>query len=174
MIHRDLKPSNILIAQYDNDAVAKVIDFGIAKATGGQLTDKTLFTEFGQIIGTLEYMSPEQAKRNQLDVDTRSDIYSLGVLLYALLTGETPHGGDKFAEAAWDEVLRLIREEEPPRPSDRLSGSKQIEEVAGRRNTEPRRLASLVRGDLDWIVMKAFGEGPSRSLSVRERLCRRH
>ena len=156
IIHRDLKPSNILIAQYDNDAVAKVIDFGIAKATGGQLTEKTLFTEFGQIIGTLEYMSPEQAKRNQLDVDTRSDIYSLGVLLYALLTGETPHGGEKFADAAWDEVLRLIREEEPPRPSDRLSGSNQIDDVAVRRNTEPKRLTSLIRGDLDWIVMKAL------------------
>ena len=162
VIHRDLKPSNILVTEYDHRAVPKVIDFGVAKATGQQLTEKTLFTEFGQIIGTLEYMSPEQAKRNQLDVDTRSDIYSLGIVLYALLTGETPFGSQRFEDAAWDEVLRVIREEEPIRPSARLSGSQSIDEVAGQRNTEPRRLASLVRGDLDWIVMKALAKDRSK------------
>jgi serine/threonine protein kinase len=111
IIHRDLKPSNILVAEFDHLPVAKVIDFGVAKATVQRLTDLTMFTEFGQIIGTVEYMSPEQAKLNQLDVDTRSDIYSLGVLLYELLTGETPHDRQRLRSAALDEVLRIIRED---------------------------------------------------------------
>src|SRR5262249_16814549 len=117
IIHRDLKPSNVLVAQYDGRPVPKIIDFGVAKATGPKWTDRTLFREFGAIIGTLEYMSPEQAEVNQLDIDTRSDIYSLGVLLYELLTGTTPLERKRLKEAALLELLRIIREEEPPRPS---------------------------------------------------------
>ena len=156
VIHRDLKPSNILVAEYDGRPVPKIIDFGVAKATGPQLTDKTLFTEFGQIIGTLEYMSPEQARRNQLDVDTRSDIYSLGIVLYVLLAGETPFGPARFREAAWDEMLRIVREEEPPRPSLKIGNSQALDQIAARRNVEPQRLSAIIRGDLDWIVMRAL------------------
>lgn len=158
IIHRDLKPSNILVAEYDQEAVPKVIDFGVAKATSQQLTEKTLFTQFGQIIGTLDYMSPEQAKRNQLDVDTRSDIYSMGIVLYELLTGETPFDKERLRSAAFDEMLKIIREEDPPRPSQKLSDSRSLHQVAANRGVEPQRLASLVHGDLDWIVMKTLAK----------------
>ncbi len=158
IIHRDLKPSNILVAEYDGQPAAKVIDFGVAKATATQLTDKTLFTEFGQVIGTLEYMSPEQARRNQLDVDTRSDIYSLGIVLYALLTGETPFGSERFRQAGWDEMVKIIREEEPQRPSVKVGSSASLEQVASDRGTDPGKLPGLVRGDLDWIVMKTLAK----------------
>src|SRR5262249_18717649 len=124
IIHRDIKPSNVLVARYDDKPVVKVIDFGVAKATGPRLTDHSLHTGFGSVVGTLEYMSPEQAGPNQLDIDTRSDIYSLGVLLYELLTGSTPLGKQRLKEAGLLEVLRFIREEEPQRPSTRLSESK--------------------------------------------------
>jgi serine/threonine protein kinase/tetratricopeptide (TPR) repeat protein len=164
IIHRDLKPSNVLVAQYDPGApgVPKVIDFGVAKATGPRLTDRTLFTGFGSIVGTLEYMSPEQAERNELDIDTRSDIYSLGVLLYELLTGTTPLERKRLKEAAILEVLRVIKEEEPPRPSTRLSTTEELPSIAANRSLEPKKLSGLVRGELDWIVMKALEKDRNR------------
>jgi eukaryotic-like serine/threonine-protein kinase len=163
IIHRDLKPSNVLVALYDGQPVPKVIDFGIAKATGQLLTEKTLVTGFGAIVGTLEYMSPEQAELNQLDIDTRSDIYSLGVLLYELLTGTTPLEKKRLKEAALLEVLRLIREEEPPRPSTRLSESTEsLPSISAQRQMEPAKLTKLVRGELDWIVMKALEKDRNR------------
>jgi tetratricopeptide (TPR) repeat protein len=162
IIHRDIKPSNVLVALYDGKPVPKVIDFGIAKATEQQLTEKTLVTGFGNIVGTLEYMSPEQAELNQLDIDTRSDIYSLGVLLYELLTGTTPLERKRLKQAALLEVLRLIREEEPPRPSARLSTTAELPAVAANRGLEPKRLSGLVRGELDWIVMKALDKDRNR------------
>jgi WD40 repeat protein len=162
IIHRDLKPNNVLVAQYDGKPVPKVIDFGVAKATGQQLTERTMFTGFGDVIGTLEYMSPEQAELNQLDVDTRSDIYSLGVLLYELLTGSTPLENKRVRNAALLEVLRVVREEEPPRPSTRLRTSAELPSVAASRGLEPRKLSGLVKGELDWIVMKALEKDRSR------------
>jgi tetratricopeptide (TPR) repeat protein/serine/threonine protein kinase len=162
IIHRDLKPSNVLVADYDDKPVAKVIDFGVAKATGPKLTDRTMFTEFGQVVGTLEYMSPEQAKLNALDVDTRSDIYALGVLLYELLTGTTPFDQKRLHQAAFDEILRIIREEEPPKPSTRLSTMEELPSVAANRGLEPRKLSGLVRGELDWIVMRCLEKDRNR------------
>ena len=162
IIHRDLKPGNILVAEYDHRAVPKVIDFGVAKATSQTLTDKTMFTQLGQIVGTLEYMSPEQAKRNQLDVDTRSDIYSLGVLLYELLTGDTPFDRQRLRSAAFDEMLRIIREEEPSKPSTKVSSSQSLPSIAAHRRIEPSRLGSTIRGELDWIVMKALEKDRAR------------
>lgn len=162
IIHRDLKPSNVLVAQYDGQPVPKVIDFGVAKATGPKLTEQTLFTEFGAVIGTLEYMSPEQAELNQLDIDTRSDIYSLGVLLYELLTGSTPLGHRRTKDTNIMELLRLIRETEPPRPSTRLSTTHELPVIAASRGLEPKKLRSLVRGDLDWVVMKALEKDRNR------------
>ncbi len=162
IIHRDIKPSNILVALYDDRPVPKVIDFGVAKATGAALTERTMFTGLGQIIGTLEYMSPEQAQRNQLDVDTRSDIYSLGAVLYELLTGDTPFDRQRLRSAALDELLRIIREEVPPRPSAKLSHSDTLPSVAANRRIEPAKLSTLVRGELDWIVMKALEKDRAR------------
>ncbi len=163
VIHRDLKPSNILITLHDGTPVPKVIDFGIAKALGQQLTDKTLFTGFHQMVGTPSYMSPEQAEMSGLDVDTRSDIYALGILLYELLTGEPPCGEERARTAAFDELRRIIREEEPARPSTRVSTlGKLANTVSANRRSDPRRLSQLYQGELDWIVMKALEKDRNR------------
>ncbi len=163
IIHRDLKPSNVLVVMHDTTPVPKVIDFGIAKALGQELTDKTLFTGFAQMVGTPLYMSPEQAGQSGLDIDTRSDIYSLGVLLYELLTGTTPFNRERFKQAAYDEIRRIIREEDPPRPSTRLSESKDsLPSISAQRQTEPAKLTKLMRGELDWIVMRALEKDRNR------------
>jgi serine/threonine protein kinase len=162
VIHRDIKASNVLVALYDGKPVPKVIDFGVAKATGQQLTEESVFTGFGAVVGTLEYMSPEQASFNQLDVDTRSDVYSLGVLLYELLTGTTPLEHRRAKEAGILESLRVIREEEVPTLSRRLSTTQELATIAAERGTEPTRLTKLVRGELEWIVMKALEKDRER------------
>jgi serine/threonine protein kinase/WD40 repeat protein len=171
VIHRDIKPANVLVAPYDGVPVPKVIDFGVAKATGQRLTDRTLFTGFGAVVGTLEYMSPEQAELNNQDIDTRSDVYSLGVLLYELLTGTTPLPHKRLKELAFTELLRAVREEEPPRPSTRLSESKKtLASIAAERHMEPAQLTKLVRGELDWIVMKALEKDRNRRYETANRL----
>jgi eukaryotic-like serine/threonine-protein kinase len=172
VIHRDLKPSNVLVALYDDKPVPKVIDFGIAKAAGTKRTEQTIFTEFGAIIGTLEYMSPEQAQLNQLDIDTRSDVYSLGVLLYELLTGTTPMDRKALGKAALLDMLKLIREAETPRPSLRLSTADGLPSIAANRGLEPKKLSGLVCGDLDWIVMKALEKDRSRRYETASALAR--
>src|SRR5262249_8984591 len=163
IIHRDLKPSNILVTVIDGAAVPKVIDFGVAKAMGQSLTERTIYTAFHQFVGTPLYMSPEQADLAGLDVDTRSDIYSLGVLLYELLTGTTPFDQETFRQAAFDEVRRIIREQEPPKPSTRLSslGATRAT-VSAHRKADARQLHRALRGELDWIVMKALEKDRTR------------
>ncbi|UCE59915.1 MAG: serine/threonine protein kinase [Phycisphaerales bacterium] len=163
ILHRDIKPSNVLITQHDGIAIPKVIDFGVAKATSGRLTDATLLTESLQLVGTPEYMSPEQATISGLDVDTRSDVYSLGVLLYELLTGTTPFRSTDLRGASVDEVRRIIREEDPPTPSHRLSTlGVELTEIARFRRADPQTLGRLIRGDLDWVVMKAMEKDRTR------------
>src|SRR5437588_2520386 len=163
IIHRDLKPSNVLVALYDGKPVPKVIDFGVVKATEQKLTERTLFTQYGTMVGTFEYMSPEQAEMSGLGVDTRSDIYSLGVLLYELLTGSTPLTRKRLKEAAYAEILRMIKEEEAPTPSTRLSDSGEaLASISAQRHTEPVKLAKLMRGELDWIVMKTLEKDRNR------------
>ena len=160
IIHRDLKPSNVMVTLHDGKPVPKVIDFGIAKATNQRLTEKTLFTEFRQLIGTPEYMSPEQAEMSGLDVDTRTDIYSLGVLLYELMTGSTPFDPKTLREAGYDEFQRIVREEEPEPLSTRISLAG--EDIAKHRRAEPAVLRRLFRRDLDWIVLKALEKDRTR------------
>ena len=179
VIHRDIKPSNILVAVKDGRAVPKIIDFGIAKATQASLAGRMHVTRLNQWLGTPEYMSPEQAGLGGLDVDTRSDIYSLGVLLYELLTGHPPFDSDKLRAAGHDAVMKVIREEEPPKPSTRLGtlAGEELIAVATKRGAEPTKLSRLVRGDLDWIVMKALEKDRRRRYETANGLAddlRRH
>jgi serine/threonine protein kinase/tetratricopeptide (TPR) repeat protein len=163
VIHRDVKPSNVLVAVHDRVPMAKVIDFGVAKALGQELTDRTLYTGFAQMLGTPLYMSPEQAGQSGLDVDTRSDIYSLGVLLYELLTGTTPFDRERFRAVGFDEIRHIIREEEPPRPSTRVGTlGPAAATLSANRRSDPRRLSQLLRGELDWIVMKCLEKDRDR------------
>jgi serine/threonine protein kinase len=164
IIHRDIKPSNILVTLYDGVPVPKVIDFGIAKATRGELTDKTIYTELQMFMGTPVYMSPEQAEMSGLPIDMRSDIYSLGVLLYELLTGRTPFDHQELVRGGVDEMRRIIREKEPARPSTCLSNlpEDELTTTAGRRQTDPPKLMVSLRGDLDWIVMKCLEKDRTR------------
>jgi serine/threonine protein kinase/tetratricopeptide (TPR) repeat protein len=173
IIHRDIKPTNVLVAPFDGQPVVKVIDFGVAKAIGHQLTDRTLFTELGVVVGTLQYMSPEQAELNNLDIDTRSDIYSLGVLLYELLTGTTPLEEKRLRAEVMAMLLVAIHKEEPPKPSTRLRQSKDtLPSIAAQRQIEPERLTKLVRGELDWIVMKALAKDRNRRYETANGLVR--
>jgi serine/threonine protein kinase len=162
IIHRDLKPSNVLVEVVDGRPIAKVIDFGLAKALGQKLTDKTLYTAVETRVGTLEYSAPEQAAGRVLDVDTRSDIYSLGVMLYELLTGAPPFPREQLLKVGEEEMRRVIREEEPAKPSKKLSGSGELPAIAAKRQLEPKRLSRLVRGDLDWIVMRCLEKEQTR------------
>ena len=163
IIHRDIKPSNVMVTLHDGEPVPKIIDFGIAKATHHRLTEKTLFTAYGQFMGTPAYMSPEQAEMSGLDIDTRSDVYSLGVLLYELLTGTTPFDDESLRTAAYVEIQRILKEVEPPKPSTRLTTlGESLKAIATHRQTDPGALARLIRGDLDWIVMKALEKDRTR------------
>jgi serine/threonine protein kinase/Flp pilus assembly protein TadD len=172
IVHRDLKPANILVTLIDAKPVPKVIDFGVAKATAGKLTDESLSTQFGAVVGTLEYMSPEQAGYAGADIDTRSDIYSLGVILYELLTGLRPLDAKRLQKAAFTEMLRVIKEEEPSKPSTRLSTDEAAPSLAALRQIEPRKLAALLRGELDWVVMKCLEKQRDRRYETANGLAR--
>ena len=171
IIHRDLKPSNIVVAPFDGRPVVKVIDFGVAKATGGKLTDKTMYTAFGAVVGTIQYMSPEQAELNNQDIDTRSDVYALGVVLYELLTGSTPLASERVRGSAMVALLLAIKEEEPERPSTRLSHSGEAAAtVAAQRRMEVGKLAAVLRRELDWIVLKALEKDRARRYGTASEL----
>ena len=172
IVHRDLKPANILVTMIDAKPVPKVIDFGVAKATAGRLTDESMSTQFGSVVGTLEYMSPEQAGFSGEDIDTRADIYSLGVILYELLTGLRPIDAKRLKNAALTEMIRIIREEEPSKPSTRLSTDESLPSLAALRHTEPRKLMALLRGELDWVVMKCLEKHRERRYETASGLAR--
>jgi len=164
IIHRDIKPTNVLVTQIDGTAVPKVIDFGIAKAIHRELTEQSVFTQFSQMLGTPLYMSPEQAEMGGVDIDTRSDVYSLGVLLYELLTGTTPFDKETLKQAGYDEMRRIIREEEPPQPSDRISTlhAEALSTLSAQRNINAHRFSHQIQGELDWIVMRALEKDRTR------------
>jgi hypothetical protein len=172
IVHRDLKPANILVTLIDGRPVPKVIDFGVAKATAGKLTDESLSTQFGAVVGTLAYMSPEQAGFAGSDIDTRADLYSLGVILYELLTGLKPIDAQRLQRAALTEIVRIIREEEPPSPSTRLSTNESLPSLAALRQTEPKKLLALLRGELDWVVMKCLEKQRERRYETANALAR--
>jgi WD40 repeat protein/serine/threonine protein kinase len=172
IVHRDLKPANILVTMIDGKPVPKVIDFGVAKATSGKLTDESLSTQFGAVVGTLEYMSPEQAGFSGEDIDTRADIYSLGVILYELLTGLRPIDAKRMRNAAIVEMIRIIREDEPSKPSTRLSTDESLPSMAALRQTEPKKLMALLRGELDWVVMKCLEKSRDRRYETANALSR--
>jgi serine/threonine-protein kinase len=173
IIHRDLKPSNVMITLHDGVPIPKVIDFGVSKAINQQLTEKTLFTRYGQMVGTPQYMSPEQAEMSGLDIDTRSDIYSLGVLLYELLTGTPPVNPERLRTAAYAEMVRIIKEEDPPKPSVRLSTlGDELTVICEHRKTDPKQLRQLMRGDLDCIVMKSLEKDRNRRYETANELAR--
>ena len=172
IVHRDLKPANILVTIIDGKPIPKVIDFGVAKATGGKLTDESMSTQFGAVIGTLEYMSPEQAGFSGVDIDTRSDIYSLGVILYELLTGLRPIDARRLRRAALAEMIRIIQEDQPSKPSTRLSTDEALSSLAAMRYTEPKRLIALLRGELDWVVMKCLEKSRERRYETASGLAR--
>jgi tetratricopeptide (TPR) repeat protein len=172
IIHRDLKPSNILVTILDGKPLPKVIDFGVAKATSGKLLDESLSTQFGAVVGTLEYMAPEQAGYAGADIDTRADIYSLGVILYELLTGLRPLDAQRLRKAALTEMVRILKEEEPSKPSTRLSSEASAPSLAALRHTEPRKLAALLRGELDWVVMKCLEKQRDRRYETANGLAR--
>jgi eukaryotic-like serine/threonine-protein kinase len=172
IVHRDLKPANILVTRIDGKPFPRVIDFGVAKAISGKLTDESLSTQFGSIIGTLEYMSPEQAGISGVDVDTRADIYSLGVILYELLTGLRPIDAKRLKKAALIEMIRIIQEEEPSKPSTRLATDESLPSIAALRHTEPRKLMAILRGELDWVVMKCLERQRERRYETANGLAR--
>jgi serine/threonine protein kinase len=172
IVHRDLKPANILVTLIDGRPVPKVIDFGVAKATGGKLTEETMSTNFGAVVGTLEYMAPEQAGYSNVDVDTRADIYSLGVILYQLLTGLVPIDAARLKNAALAEMIRAVQEEEPSKPSTRLSTDQSLPSLAAVRQTEPRKLMAMLRGELDWVVMKCLEKQRDRRYETASALSR--
>jgi non-specific serine/threonine protein kinase/serine/threonine-protein kinase len=172
IIHRDIKPSNLLVGEQDGQPTPKVIDFGLAKALGQQLSDATMMTNLGTIVGTLEYMSPEQAELTRNDIDTRADVYSLGAVLYELLTGVTPLDHERLAQTPYVETLQRIREEEPVRPSARVRSSASSSEIAAKRRSEPARLPGLLHAELDWIVMKALDKDRTRRYETVNGLAR--
>src|SRR5262245_3717834 len=173
VLHRDIKPANVLVSAEDAEPVPKVIDFGVAKALDKRLTERPLYTEVGQLVGTLEYMSPEQAELTTWDIDTRSDVYALGVLLYVLLAGSTPLDAETLRNAPLSETLRLIREVDPERPSARLAQSTEaLPELAAARSSDPARLGRELRGELDWIVMKALEKDRARRYESASALAR--